>query len=111
LTETTDRARADIVFESAQPADAALGSEGYRMAVRTNGISIAANGEAGFDYAVQTLAQITARAPSGRLETRAVTVRDWPTYSLARHPPRREPSLFFLCRWSNDTSISRSGTN
>jgi len=81
LTETTDRARADIVFESAQPADAALGSEGYRMAVRTNGISIAANGEAGFDYAVQTLAQITARAPSGRLETRAVTVRDWPTYS------------------------------
>ncbi len=80
LTATADRARADIVFESPRPPDAALGSEGYRLAVRPNGISIGANGAAGFDYAVQTLAQLTERAPSRRFATRAVTVRDWPAY-------------------------------
>lgn len=80
LADTADHARADVVFESAQPGAPALGGEGYVLAVRPNGITISADGPAGFDYAVQTLAQITARAPSGRLETRDVAIRDWPTY-------------------------------
>lgn len=72
-------AHADIAFESARPEDSALGLEGYLLTVRPQGVSIVARGPAGFDYAVQTLAQISQRAPSGRLETRAVAIRDWPS--------------------------------
>ena len=80
VTESADRAHANAVLEPARSSDTVLGSEGYVLKVRANGISLAANGAAGFDHAAQTLAQLTARAPSGRLETHAVDVRDWPAF-------------------------------
>jgi hexosaminidase len=79
VAETSDRAQADVAFRNANAGDA-LGSEGYVLAVRPNGISISAGGAAGFDYALQTLAQLTVRAPSGRFETHAVDVRDRPAF-------------------------------
>ncbi|MBV8367327.1 MAG: family 20 glycosylhydrolase [Candidatus Eremiobacteraeota bacterium] len=80
VTETAERGHADVVLETARSSDTALGSEGYILKVRANGISLAANGAAGFNHAAQTLAQLTARAPSGRLQTHALEVRDWPAF-------------------------------
>lgn len=70
---------ASIVFRAAGATDDA-GPEGYTLSVSSERILIAASQRAGFDYAVQTLMQITATHAVGRVETPALSVRDWPSY-------------------------------
>lgn len=50
--------------------------EGYALAVGESGIDIAADTDAGFRHALQTLAQLLAQAGKGRLAT--LVVIDWP---------------------------------
>lgn len=59
--------------------DAALGSEGYRLNVTASGITIAANGNAGVFYGLQTLDQLLPPAGGDRT-MRGVEIADWPAH-------------------------------
>ncbi|MBE2215591.1 MAG: beta-N-acetylhexosaminidase [Opitutaceae bacterium] len=61
--------------------DAALGTEGYVMRIDDDGVTAAANSEAGLFYALQTLRQILRATPEGA-PLPAVMVRDWPVFSF-----------------------------
>jgi len=83
--------RSNIRLEVPAVPDARLGDEGYRLSVDRTGMLVEANTARGFFYAVQTLAQISARR-GGRLTSRAVAIADRPEYrwrgihlDVARH--------------------------
>ena len=87
----TGRGAADVTLQVASPRDARLGDEGYALHVDRRGVTMRANSERGLFYALQTLAQLSARSAHG-FASRAVTVVDRPEYrwrgiqlDVARH--------------------------
>ncbi len=85
------RPRSNIRLEVPPVPDARLGDEGYRLYIDRTGMLVDANTTRGFFYAVQTLAQISART-GGRLTSRTVFIVDRPEYrwrgvhlDVARH--------------------------
>jgi len=66
-----------IVNRTAEPQ---LGAEGYRLVVSRSGLVIRANSSAGLFYGLQTLMQLTSRAPDGAIESRCVEITDWPRF-------------------------------
>src|SRR5947209_482765 len=85
------RPRSNIRLEVPAVPDARLGEEGYRLSVDRTGMLVDANTARGFFYAVQTLAQISART-GGRLTSPTGAIVDRPEYrwrgihlDVARH--------------------------
>jgi hexosaminidase len=83
--------RSNIRLEVPVAPDPRLGDEGYRLYIDRTGMLVDANTARGFFYAVQTLAQISARS-GGRLTSRTVLIADRPEYrwrgihlDVARH--------------------------
>ena len=66
-----------LVTLDADAHDSALGSEGYRLDVTPQGVTIRANGGAGLFYGVQTLEQLL---PAGTREITAVSITDVPAF-------------------------------
>jgi hexosaminidase len=69
-----------IAFSLAMPLDPTLHNEGYALHVSENGITVHANREAGWVYALQTLRQL-APASSAATALPAVTITDYPRFA------------------------------
>ncbi|HEY8312647.1 MAG TPA: family 20 glycosylhydrolase [Candidatus Baltobacteraceae bacterium] len=88
---TAGQSAASVALQVANPYDPRLGSEGYALEARSNGVTMRANTERGLFYALQTFEQVSTRSRH-RFATRAVTIVDWPAYrwrgihlDVARH--------------------------
>jgi hexosaminidase len=77
-----ENAGPSITFSIAETADPALHEEGYELLVNENGITVKANKEAGWVYALQTLCQL---APANITETKPATV-NIPAVAIMDYP-------------------------
>lgn len=71
------RMRVELVKQAIEGAPARVADQAYQLTVRPGLLRIAAAGEAGAYYAVQTLRQLL---PAAGREMREVTVTDWPAF-------------------------------
>ncbi len=78
----------NIAIKLLKTKDKAIGQEGYKLKVAANGIDIAANGEAGLFYAIQTMIQllpkeIESKTRQGETEWKisATEILDYPRFS------------------------------